>query len=189
MDVAPILHIGVDIAYKRDTSAVCGVYRHQEWNKHVLFCHKSWEPPVHIPAVTAYVRELLEKERVAGVWFDPHQWAAEAQRLAEGGYAHQLQEVNQSGEFMVGIGNNLQMLMQRGDFLLYNDSTIRNQFSWCAAKTTEKGYRIVKQQQSKPIDIVVALAMATWGSSQDISYTTHPTYDRSIHNVGVLDLV
>lgn len=85
MDVAPILHIGVDIAYKRDTSAVCGVYRHQEWNKHVLFCHKSWEPPVHIPAVTAYVRELLEKERVAGVWFDPHQWAAEAQRLAEVG--------------------------------------------------------------------------------------------------------
>ena len=80
-------------------------------------------------------------------------------------------------------------LGDEGVELLYRDATIRNQFSWCAAKTTEKGYRIVKQQQSKPIDIVVALAMATWGSSQDISYTTHPTYDRSLHNVGVLDLV
>ena len=82
---------------------------------------------------------------------------------------------------MVAIGNNLQMLMQRGDFLLYKDAVVRNHFSWCAAKSTERGYRIVKQAQSKPIDIVVAMAMAVWGSS-------HPTYDRSVHSVGVMDL-
>jgi phage terminase large subunit-like protein len=187
--VTPILHVGVDIGYKRDTSAVCAVYRHPELQKHCLFCHRSWEPPVHIPDVTAYVRMLLEGERVAGVWYDPHQWAAEAQRLSEDGYGYQLQEVNQSGDFMVAIGNNLQMLMQRGDFLLYRDTTVRNHFSWCAAKTTEKGYRIVKQVQSKPIDIVVAVAMAAYGSSQDLSHTTHPTYDESVHSVSLLDLV
>ena len=80
------------------------------------------------------------------------------------------------------------MLMQRGDFLLYKDAVIRNHFSWCAAKSTERGYRIVKQAQSKPIDIVVAMAMAVWGSSQDLSHTSHPTYDRSVHSVGVMDL-
>ena len=87
--MTPILHVGVDIGYKRDTSAVCAVYRHPELQKHCLFCHRSWEPPVHIPDVTAYVRMLLEGERVAGVWYDPHQWAAEAQRLSEDGYGYQ----------------------------------------------------------------------------------------------------
>jgi phage terminase large subunit-like protein len=185
---APILHVGVDIGYRRDTSAVVAMYRHPEWNQHCLFCHKAWTPPVHIPNVTAYVRLLLSKERVAGVWFDPHQWAAEAQHLAGEGYDHQLQEVQQSGSFMVAIGNNLSNLMQRGNFLLYKNAEVRNHFSWCAAKATERGYRIVKQAQSKPIDIVVAMAMAAWGSSQDLSHMTHPTYDRSVHSVGVLDL-
>tara|TARA_R110002110_G_scaffold85008_3_gene220812 strand:- start:2795 stop:3373 length:579 start_codon:yes stop_codon:yes gene_type:complete len=187
-DISPILHVGVDIGYRRDTSAVVAVYRHPEWAKQVLFCHRSWEPPVHIPQVTDYVTMLLEKERVAGVWFDPHQWAAESQRLAEAGHGHQLREVEQSGSFMVAIGNNMQMLMQRGDFLLYKDTTVRNHFAWCAAKSTERGYRIVKQSQSKPVDIVVAMAMAVWGSSQDISHTSHPTYNRSIHSVGLMDL-
>lgn len=82
------------------------MYRHPIWQKYVLYCHKVWPAPVHIPHVTEYVRMLLSTERVAKIWFDPMQWAAEAQHLEEEGHGRKLEEVNQ-GQSMVMIGTNL----------------------------------------------------------------------------------
>jgi phage terminase large subunit-like protein len=185
----PILHLGVDIGYRRDTSAVAAFYRNPETNKHVLFCHRIWEPPVHIPAVTDYVRMILKAERVATVNFDPHQWAAESQKLTEEGYGREMREITQTGSFMIGIGTNLSIMLQRDDVVLYRDPEIYNHFSVCAVRSTESGPRIVKSAQAKPIDVVIAIAMALWSSTQDIAHTVHPAFDEATHTVDLMELV
>jgi len=162
-----------------------------EWDKVCVWGHRKWEAgggEVFIPEVTALVLRLLKEEQVGSVLFDPYQWKAESQRLVEAGYGRFLREVNQSSE-MVAIGNNLHGLIQRGDLLMYDDGDLRNHFLWCAAKHTERGYRIVKQQQSKPIDLVVALAMACWGATESEEEGVAPSYDRDHHVVGVGELV
>lgn len=180
---APVLHIGVDIGYKRDTSAVACVGLVPELGIHCLWAHKIWTPPVHIPDVTDYVEMLIKLERVAGVWYDPNQWAAEAQRLGRAGHGRILKEVNQSGPFMIQIATNLQQLIQRGDVLLYEGMDITNAFAWCAAKMTEAGPRIIKSAQTKQIDLVVAYAMAVWGSSQDSGDMAQKQYHEEDHVV------
>ena len=167
-------HIGVDIGYRRDTSAVIGVYRDYDTRKFLLGFHRIWEAPVKIPDVTQYVRDRFNDSPVAGVWFDPSQWAAEAQHLQDEGYGRYLNEVNQTGPYMIQAGTILHTLMQRRDFIMYPAPTLRSHFSWCAVKMTEKGPRIIKTQQSKQIDAVIASAMALYGASQDDGFVESP---------------
>lgn len=184
----PLIFVGVDIAYRRDTAAVAAIYRHRESDKFALFDHRIWQPPVYIPDVTKALLRLVQQVPVGGIYFDPFQFMSESQRLSEAGLGHLLFEVNQSSH-MVEVGNNLHGIMQRGDFLMHSDaSEVRSQFSWCAAKETERGYRIVKQQQSKPIDVVIAIAMAIWGASQDTSHITHSAVESDEHAVSLQDL-
>lgn len=181
----PILHLGIDIGYRRDSSAVVGTYRDLERHKYGLFCHKIWTPPVHIPDVTEYVTRILENERVGGVWFDPMQYAAETQRLKTAGYGHLMREVTQSGNFMVGIATNLHTLIQRRDFEMYTDGALRAHFLHCAVKMTESGPRIIKLQQTKQIDAVIATAMSLWGASQDMGYVSHPALSEERHTMSL----
>lgn len=186
--MTPLVFVGVDIAYRRDTAAVAAVYRHRESTKFALFDHRIWHPPVYIPDVTKSLLRLVERVPVGGIYFDPFQFMSESQRLSDAGLGHLLFEVNQSSH-MVEVGNNLHGVLQRGDFLMHDDDKeVRSQFSWCAAKETERGYRIVKQQQSKPIDVVVAIAMGLWGASQDTSHIGHPSTDEDEHSVALEDL-
>jgi len=181
--MTPILHLGLDLAYRRDMAAAVGVYRDYETGVYCLHCHKVWEPPVHIPAVTDYVLERFADESVAGIWFDPHQYAAEAQRLNAQGYGRFLHEVNQSGPFMIQIATTLHTHLQAKTLDMYDDNRVASFFSWCAVKMTEAGPRIIKQAQTKPIDFVVACAMALHGASQDEGYLEAPSFDEKEHVV------
>lgn len=183
------IHVGVDIGYRRDTSAVLGVYRDLDMGKFCLAFHKIWEAPVHIPDVTQYVVDRFNDESIAGIWFDPHQWAGEAQRLTVDGYGRYLNEVNQTGPFMIQVGTNLHTHMQREDFLLYDAPDLRRHFSWCAVKMTEQGPRIIKTTQTRQIDGVVAGAMALWGASQDDGFMESRQYVESDHVVDLEMLI
>ena len=185
---SPLLFLGVDIAYARDTAAVVCIYRDHEIDKMVPWGHKIWYPPVHIPNVTACVENLLETQRVGGVFYDPAQWVGEVQRLISRGYEGVLNEINQQ-TMMVEIGNNLSSHMQRGDFVYYSDPEMRGQYSWCNAEATERGYRIVKRKQTKQIDSVVAEAMALWGCTTDMSMSSSTGYDQEQHEVPLEELV
>ena len=177
------MHIGVDIGYRRDTSAVVGIYRDLDMGKFCLAFHNIWAAPVHIPDVTQYVVDRFEDESVAGVWFDPHQWAAEAQRLSDDGFGRYLNEVNQTGPYMIQAGSDMHVLMQREDFLMYDAPDLRRHFSFCAVKMTSQGPRIIKTAQTKQIDGVVAIAMALSGASQDDGFTESRQYKQADHVV------
>jgi len=182
-------HIGVDIGFRRDTSAVVGVYHDFEVNRYCMGFSKIWEAPVHIPAVTEYIIDIMGKETVAGVWYDPYQWAAEAQRLEDKGMGRYLNEVNQSGPFMIQIGTNLHTLMQRDAIWMYPDAELRSHFSWCAVKMTEQGPRIIKSVQTKQIDGVIATSMAVWGASQADTPEDGGGFDDSEHVVDLEELL
>jgi phage terminase large subunit-like protein len=188
MNIHPILHIGVDIAYSRDSSAVSCVYRDDVASVMRLWGHHIWTPPVHIPNVTECLRFILSTERVASIVYDRAHFVGEVQRLMEEGYESILHDVNQQ-TMMVEIGNCLANTLQRKMFLPYSDPVRRGQYSWCNAVATERGYRIVKQKQTRQIDIVVADAMAVWSCTQDFSFMSTPSYDEEQHTVALEDMM
>lgn len=183
-----VIHMGIDIGYRRDTAAVYGSYRDVDDGVICGAFYKCWKPPVTIPQVTDYVLERFETCSVGGVWFDPHQWAAEAQRLESAGFGRFLQEVNQTGSFMIQIATNLDTLMQRDAFLPFYDAEVLSHLSWTAVKLSEAGPRIIKQAQTRPIDITVAMAMSVWGSSQDDGFFNQPVFKEE-ENVVQLEML
>lgn len=184
----PLLYLGLDIAIKRDTCALVGVYRDVATREVVIWGHRIWEPPINlVTQVEPMLSYLLGAERIAALLYDPYQCAATAQKLAEDGHGQQLVEVNQQTQ-MVPAANTLHHLITTGQMVGYNDPDMRSQFSWCNAQHTERGWRIVKQRQSKPIDVVVALAMAAAGAVGELGHTQHPGFDSKLHARGALAL-
>ncbi len=168
----PLLFIGWDLGIRRDTCGLSAIYRDQVRQKYVLWGHRCYEPPVNVPAVSLYLEDLMRKNMVGGVYYDPWQLMSEAQRLEEAGFGEILYEVNQQQE-SVAFSNMLSHILDKGDLEMYPDATIRSHFSWCGAETSERGYRIVKRRQSKPVDMVVSIAMAVYGASKDHSHMHH----------------
>ena len=177
----PLLFVGLDIAVKRDTCAVAAVYRDHDTREVILWGHQIWQPPVNlVTQVEPMLFRLFTSARIAALLYDPYQAASTAQRLSESGYGPRLIEVNQQTQ-MVPAANTLHHLITTGQLVAYRDPDVRAQFSWCAAQHTERGWRIVKQKQTKPIDVVVALAMACAGAVGDLGHTQHPGYNPLLH--------
>ncbi len=186
----PLCFLGVDLAYSRDTAAVSAVYNNRDWGQVVRYDHRIWEPPVHIPDVTDAVERFYSTQRVGGIYYDPYQWVGEVQRLVKNnpGIEYVLHEVNQQSR-MTEISNNLATMIQRQEFIFYSDPQIRGQYTWCNAESTERGFRIVKKKQTRPIDIVVADAMAVWGAAHDYSAQSMPGYEEAEHEIPLEEVV
>jgi len=80
--------------------------------------------------------------------------------------------VNQQTE-NVAFSNNLSDALGKDDLVMYPDAVVRSHFAVTGARITERGFRIEKRHQSKPIDSVLAIAMALYGCTQDVSYLYH----------------
>lgn len=183
-----VIHLGVDIAVKRDSAAIAAVCKHPDSLVYALWGHKIYKPPVNIhTTVVVCLEKLLQERRVAQIMYDPYQFQSEAQRLADKGYDRLLKEVNQQTE-MVAYANTLDTHLKQGTLMLYHDVEIRSHFSWAAAQETERGWRIVKRKQSRQIDAVVAIAMALAGATADLSHVVHPSYNETVHHRSMLFL-
>ena len=169
----PMLHIGWDLGVKRDTTAVVALYHDTRLKKFILWGHRCIDPKitgqVDIPVVGELIVKILQTQRVGGVWYDEWQLYSEAQRIAQMGYGHLLHPVNQQQDSVL-FSNNLSSAIDKGDIVLYSDKTIRAHITWTGAEVTERGYRIVKRNQNKPIDLTVAIAIALYGAMKDSSY-------------------
>lgn len=188
----PVIYIGVDIGVKRDTSAIAGVYRGEGgfylWGHKIIVPHPKGSL-THAPTVVNIHKSvsdtllaLCQTKRVAGIWYDPYQFISESQRLTDLGFGRLLFEVNQQTEMPV-FSNMLETCITEGTLFLYKDAEIKNHFLWTTAKETERGWRIVKRKQTKPIDFVVALGMALYGASSDEGELHHPSYREDVHSM------
>lgn len=190
----PPLFVGVDIGYSRDTLAVAAVFRNPHERGYCLWGHRIWAPDRRTGAqvqinktAVPLLAHLLEHQRVAQILYDPYQFKSEAQRLAEDGYGRVLREVNQQSESVV-FTNTLHDHIYNGTFFAYPDAELRSHFSWAAGKQTERGWRLVKLKQAKPIDGVVAVAMALMGATADLGHTKLPAYRDETHSPSLMSM-
>jgi hypothetical protein len=175
---APLLHIGLDIGIRRDTTALSAVYFNPDWQAYVLWGHMCWEASkdvegnikdVIVSEATDKIISLCENHNVVALWYDEYQYISEAQRIRKAGYGRTLRPVNQQGE-NTAFSNCLKGHMDDGDFILYKDVQVLNHLKWTAVEVGERGWRIVKRKQTRPIDLTVSIAMALYGCSQSKDY-------------------
>jgi phage terminase large subunit-like protein len=95
---------------------------------------------------------------VRGVFYDPYQMAAVAQRLQQAGVP--MREYPQTVGNLTEIGSGLFELIKARGILAYPDADLRLAISRAIAVETSRGWRIAKEKAAHKIDIVVALAMA-----------------------------
>lgn len=179
--VDPILYIGVDIGIKRDTSAVSAVYRHY---KSGLFCGwgiRIFTPPVNIlQQVEPLLLWLFEKQRIGGCAYDETQFTATVNRLTAEGYGSKLIPVNQNAALKEATSTLHQHCNDR-QFAPIDDDDLRSHMAWCAVKISEQGLHISKKNQSRPIDGVVATAMALAAATGETGFIMHPAYEDEVH--------
>lgn len=177
----PAIHIGWDLGIRRDTAAVAGVYHDPRMGIYCMKAIQIWEPPVRVASVVEYVVHCIDTQNVVGIWLDPWQLMGEAQKLSEMGHSHIVHEVNQQAE-SVAFSNCLKANLDAGTFAMINHPVLKNHFAWCNVEVGERGWRIVKRRQSRPIDGVVATAMALYGATQDHSSSSKSAFAESRHN-------
>lgn len=185
----PILFMGLDVAVRRDTTAVVALMPDYEKEGHFrLHSHRIFAPPVSlVEEVEPLLFWYLQNCRVARLLYDPYQCMATQQRLQAAGFGDRLQEVNQLTA-MVAAANTLHSALTERRLLLYPDEEILSHFSWCRAQHTERGWRIIKQKQSHSIDFVIACAMALLGATQEIGYAMHPAFQTELHSRTAFDI-
>lgn len=177
----PILYVGLDIGIRLGTTGIAALYQDEQTHQVKLWGHRIFSPPVNIgKQVEPILFRLFDTQRVAALLYDPMQAASTEQRLREAGFGAHLIEVNQLTR-MTQACNTLHEALNTQRLVLYPDAEVRAQFSWAAAKQTERGWRIIKQRQSRPIDIVVAIAMALLGVTEEVGHALHPSFSSYQH--------
>jgi phage terminase large subunit-like protein len=163
--IAPALPVwvGVDASVKRDSTAIVVVTFNKDAQKVVLVLHRIFQPSVKEPldfeaTIERALRDLVRRFAVRGVFYDPYQMVAVAQRLQQAGIP--MRECSQSSGYLTEIGSNLYELIKGRGLLVYPDPDVRLAISRAVAVETSRGWRIAKEKAAHKIDFVVALAMA-----------------------------
>jgi phage terminase large subunit-like protein len=155
--------VGLDASTKRDSTAIVAVTWDAPTNKAQLVFHRVFQPSPDEPldfeaTVERTVHELRRRFAVRGVWYDPYQMAAVAQRLQAAGAP--MREFPQTTGNLTAMGSNLYELVKGRGLVVYPDPALRLAVSRAIAVETSRGWRITKEKSAHKIDVVVALAMA-----------------------------
>ena len=155
--------VGADASTKRDSTAVVAVTWDEALKRVRLVTHTIFQPSPDEPldfenTVEAAIRDLRRRFQLRGVWFDPYQMQAVAQRLQRDGV--RMVEFPQSVPNLTEASSNLYELIKGRNLVVYADDSVRLGVSRAVAVETTRGWRITKEKASHKIDVVVALAMA-----------------------------
>ena len=173
----PLLYTAIDVGLKRDTTAVASIAPMdiEGKNHFVLWGCAVFEPPVNmITQIQPYLLRVLKNNRIVSLGYDYYQFATTHQWLIEEGYGSICQEIPQTGP-MIKAANTLHAHCWDGTFLMPKDGKVRNHFISCRATNTERGWRIIKQKQSKVIDAAIATAMALMMATDEEGHIQHPS--------------
>ncbi len=160
--------IGVDIALKRDSSAVVAVQRREDGRLHAV-C-RVWMPtadrPVDTTDVMQYLRDLSDRYDVEAISFDPRFFDVPAKMLSDEGLP--MLEIPQSPERMTPAIGNLYELIRKGELTHDGDDVFATQILNAVARFNEHGFTLSKSKSRGRIDAAVALALAvdraTWAN-------------------------
>ena len=135
-------------------------YRESDWLE--LALHRIWVPggtPIDLEeTIETYLLHLTSAYHVQQVLCDPFQMHRSIVTLQA---AHvPIQEFPQSVGNTVRMGQNLYELLKGVNLRLYPSEELRAQALSTVAVENPRGIRIAKEKTSRPIDGIVALAMA-----------------------------
>jgi len=159
--------VGVDASYKKDSTACVAVTRRED--KIVLVAHRSWQPSGKEPfdletTIEAYVKQLAEDYIVKEVRYDPFQMHRSATTLAKDKI--NMVEFPQTQDRLTSMSQNLFDLISGGNLVLYEDREMRLAAQRSVAIESSRGFRLVKKKASHKIDLIIALAMAALGATE-----------------------
>ena len=161
------IFVGVDASVKHDSTAIVGVSWDRSAQRCRLVFHRVFQPTPEQPldfefTIERTLLDLSKRFRIRGIYYDPYQMQAIAQRLARVGIT--LVEFPQTAANLTAASQNLFEVIEGQNIIAYPDAGIRLALARTIAIETSRGWRIGKDKQVHKIDVVVALAMACYAA-------------------------
>ena len=156
--------LGLDVGYRNDYTAICGVGK--IGNKIFTVDHKVYIPllteELEFDDVKRYLIELSKLYDIQGVYFDPYQCIQLAQDLRKEGI--NMVELPQTQGNCVAFSQCLFNLVKSQRISFYESEELRLSMINCKVVYSTRGWRIVKKSGTKKIDLAIALGMASYGA-------------------------
>ncbi len=159
----------VDVGLKHDSTGITAVTR--ELNKIRLVNVKKFQgrPGREIDLeeqVEAHVKKLNDDFNLVEVRYDPYQFKRSAQTLEKEGI--KMVEFPQTLDRLTSMSQNLYDLIKGKNLILFNDYELKKHLLNAQAKESTRGWRIVKRETSKKIDLAISLAMSAQGAVEEL---------------------
>lgn len=159
VDKAPTW-VGVDIALKRDTSAVVVMQQRPDGRFHAV--SKVWTPtatePVDVTDLMQYLRDLDATYALQAIAFDPRFFDVPAKMLDDEGLP--MEEVPQSIERMTMAVGGLYEAIVKKQITHDGDDVFASHVINAVPRFNERGFTLAKGKSRGKIDAVIALALA-----------------------------
>ena len=117
-----------------------------------------WQGDSAVLEATEHLRRLRGRYRLLGVAFDPWRFQTEAQRLLGEGLP--MVKLPLSAEGMTLASERLYSSIVQGELIHDGDPVLARHIANATAKSTPRGWRLVRSKREGQIDAVIALAMA-----------------------------
>jgi len=155
----------VDVGLKHDSTGIVAVTK--ELNKIRLVNSKKFQgrPGREVDLeeqVEGHIRKLNDDFNLVEVRYDPYQFKRSAQTLEKEGI--KMVEYPQTLDRLTAMSQNLYDLIKGRNLILFNDHDLKKHLLNAQAKESTRGWRIVKRETSKKIDLAISLAMASQGA-------------------------
>jgi len=152
--------IGLDVAIRRDSTAVVAVQKDAEGLFHVMarFWVPTLDQPVDVTDVMEHIRELARAYDVRAVSFDPRFFDVPAKMLEDEGLP--MVEVAQSVDRMTLVCGSLLEIVKRGEIRHDGDALLRTHVLNAVPRFNEREFTLQKSKSRGRIDGAVALALA-----------------------------
>lgn len=170
-DPYPLQHgaptwLGVDVALKRDSTAIAAVQLRPDGRRHVVA--RVWTPSpdgrLDVSDAMQHVRDMGAKYDLRAVSFDPRFFDLPAQMLADEGYP--MVEVPQSVERMSqAVGATYEMI-KRGELTHDPDPLFASHVLDAVPRFNDRGFTLAKGKSRGRIDAAVAMCLAVHASAQ-----------------------
>jgi phage terminase large subunit-like protein len=163
------IFVGVDASTKHDWCAVVATAYDDDSQKVRLVKHYVWKPTPDKPldfvnTIERAVLELQERFWLTGVYFDPWQLSALAQRLMHDGVS--MEEFPQTLGNLTAMGENLLALFKDRNIEIYADGDLAQSLRNAVGIESSRGFKIGKAAAARKIDLVVALAMSALAAAR-----------------------
>lgn len=152
--------VGIDVAIKRDSTAVVAIQKRPDgrWHARAKFWVPTKDQPVDVTDVMQYIRQLDVLYNLREVSFDPRFFDVPAKQLLDEGIT--MVEIPQSHERMTGACGSTMELIKRAELTHDEDELFAAHICNAVPRFNERGFTLAKAKSSGRIDGTIALCLA-----------------------------